>query len=79
MCKRGENNRVGLIITIQGPGSFNDTKQQKQAITMVSKKNRDHHLLKEVSLQRAIIDTTATQEKGNHKLIPAKTKVTQLT
>ena len=48
----------------------------KQAITMVSYMNRDHHLPKEADLQSVIMDTTTLHDRDNHKLTPVKNVVT---
>ena len=51
----------------------------KQAVTIISDRNREQHLPKEADLEKAIIDTTTAQNTGNHKLTPTKNVVTQLT
>ena len=44
----------------------------RKVIKIISKKNSDYHLLKEADLQRVIMDTIKTQNRGNHMLTSAK-------
>ena len=70
---------LDLSLLTKGLEATMTISRYRQAITLLSNKNKDHPLPKEADLQRAIVDTTITQDWGKGKLTPTKNVMIQLT